>query len=170
MFTIQYTNDDGGRAVATAMLPPPPTKPITLPWQCGFSWGGKKEEYAKPHTEGREVNYGKMGLTTVAVTHDLLSGMPLVLLRKELIRLWNSILPEPGQPSAQLSKLIRLTACKETKHTVSRWYRTVYIPRLVASYDTHKGKRWLNSNPPKPQGTTLCPLTSCPLTLCEKIY
>ena len=27
-----------------------------------------------------------------------------------------------------------------------------YIPWLVAFYDTHKGKRWLNSNPPKPQG------------------
>ena len=25
--------------------------------------------------------------------------------------------------------------------------RTVHIPRLVDSYDTHKGKRWLNSNP-----------------------
>ena len=73
-------------------------------------------------------------------------------LRKELIRLWNSILPEPGQPSAQLSKLIRLTTCKKTEHTVSRWYRTVYIPWLVASYDTHKGKRWLNSDSPKPQG------------------
>ena len=46
------------------------------------------------------MSYGKIGLTTVAVTHDLLSGMPLVLFRKELIRLWNSILPEPGQPSA----------------------------------------------------------------------
>ena len=98
------------------------------------------------------MSYGKIGLTTVAVTHDLLSGMPLVLLRKELIRLWNSILPELGQPSAQLSKLIRLTTCKKIKHTVSRWYRTVYIPRLVASYDTRKGKRWLNSKPPKPQG------------------
>ena len=74
---------------------------------------------------------------------------------KELIRLWNSILPEPGQPSTQLSKLIRLTACKKTKHTVSRWYRTVYIPWLVASYDTHKSKRWLNSNPPRPQWITL---------------
>ena len=31
MFTIQYTNDDGGRAVAMAMLLPPPTKPITRP-------------------------------------------------------------------------------------------------------------------------------------------
>ena len=86
-------------------------------------------------------------VTTVAVTHDLLSRMQLVLLRKEHIRLWNRILPELGQPSAQLSKLIRLTACKKTNRTVSRWYRTVYIPLLVASYDTHKGKRWLNSNP-----------------------
>ena len=88
----------------------------------------KKVEYAKPHTYGRGVSYGKIGLTSVAVTHDLLSGMLLVLLRKELIRLWNSILPEPGQPSAQLSKLIRLTTCKKTEHTVRWWYRTVYIP------------------------------------------
>ena len=71
------------------------------------------------------------------------------------MRLWNSILPEPGQPSAQLSKLICLTACKKTKHTVIRWYRTVYIPWLVASYDTHKGKRWMNSNLTKPQGYTV---------------
>ena len=37
----------------------------------------KKEEYAKPHTKGKGV--GRIGLTTVAVTQDLLSGMPLVL-------------------------------------------------------------------------------------------
>ena len=93
-----------------AMLPLLPTKPISLPRQRGFCGGRKKEKYAKPHTEGREVSYGKIGLTTVAVTQDLLSGMPLVL-KIELIRIWNSILPEPGQPSAQLSKHIRLTAC-----------------------------------------------------------
>ena len=28
------------------------------------------------------MSYGKIGFTTVAVTHDLLSGMPLVLLKK----------------------------------------------------------------------------------------
>ena len=84
-------------------------------------------------TEGREVSYGKIGPTTVAVTQDLLSGMPLVL-KIERIRLWNSILPEPGQHSAQLSKLIGLTACKKAMHAISRWYRTVYIPWLVASY------------------------------------
>ena len=45
----------------------------------GFIGEGKKEEYAKPRTEGREVSYGKIGLTTVAVIQDLLSGMPLFL-------------------------------------------------------------------------------------------
>ena len=54
---------------------------------------------------------------------DCNSGSPLReavgSLEKELIRLWNSILPEPEQPSAQLPKLIRLTACKKIKHTVS---------------------------------------------------
>ena len=49
-------------------------------------------------------------------------------LRKRTHPSWNIILPEPGQPSAQLSKLIRLTACKKTKHAVSRWYRTADIP------------------------------------------
>ena len=62
-----------------AMLPPPQRKPITLPSQGGFRGGGKKEEYAKPASEGREVSYGKIGLTTVAVTQDILLGMPLVL-------------------------------------------------------------------------------------------
>ena len=87
----------------------------------------KKEEYAKPPTKGRGVSCGKIGLTTVVVSQDLLSGMPLVQ-EKELVRLWNSMLPEPGQPSAELSKLIRLTACKKTKPTVSQWYRAVYNP------------------------------------------
>ena len=76
-------------------------------------------------------------------------------LRKRTHPPLNSKLTEPGQPSAYLSKLIRPTACKKTKHTVSRWYRTVYIPKLVASYDTHKGKRLLNSNPPSHRGVNL---------------
>ena len=36
---------------------------------------------------------------------------------------------------------------QEDPHSMSRWHRTVHIPWLVDSYDTHKGKRWLNSNP-----------------------
>ena len=146
MFTIQY-REEGGRAVAMSVLQPPSPKPITLPWQCGFSGGGKEEEYAKTHTKGRvgelrEDRAYDRGCNSRSPLSDAVGS-----LRKELIRLWNSILPELGQPSAQLSKLIRLTACKKTKHALSRWYRTVYIPRLVTSYDTHKGKRWLNSNP-----------------------
>ena len=70
--------NDGDRVVAMAMLPPPPAKPMTLPRQRAFSEGGIKEEYAKPHTKGRGVSYGKFGLTTVAVTQHLLSGMPLI--------------------------------------------------------------------------------------------
>ena len=73
-----------------------------------------------PRIEGREMSYGNIGLTTMSVTQDLLSGMPLVL-KIELIRLWNSILPEPEQPSAKLSKLIRLTVCKKAMHATSRW-------------------------------------------------
>ena len=129
-----------------AMLPPPPTKPITLPLQRGYSGGGKREAYAKPRTEGTEVSDGKIGPTTVDVTQDILSRMPFVL-KIEVFGIWNSVLPEPGQPSAQLSKLIPLTACKKAMHAISRWYRTVYIPWLVASYDSHKGRRWLNSIP-----------------------
>ena len=98
------------------------------------------------------MSYGKIGLTTVAVTQDLCTGMPLVI-KIELILLWNSILGEPVQPSAQLSKLIRLNACKKAMHEISRWYITVYIPWLVASYDMHKCKRWLNSDPPNDRGT-----------------
>ena len=67
----------------------------------------KKEEYAKPRTEGREVSYGKIGLTTVAVTQDLLSGMLLVL-KIKLIRLWSSIFlnqdnPVPNCPNSYAS-------------------------------------------------------------------
>ena len=76
--TMQYTKN-WGREVAMAMLPPPLTKPITLPWQSGFSGVGKKEEYAKPCTKGRGVTCRKIGIMTVAITQYLLSGMPLVL-------------------------------------------------------------------------------------------
>ena len=92
----------------------------------------------------------------------MISSQGCIFFKKELICLWNSILPEPGPPSAKLSKLIRLTAFKKTKHSVSRWYRTVYILWLVASYDTHKGKRWLNSDPHKPQGPKLNPVNEFP--------
>ena len=51
--------------------------------QHGFSWGGKKEEYAKPRTYVRAVSYGKIGLTTISETHDLLSEILLVLYKEK---------------------------------------------------------------------------------------
>ena len=39
----------------------------------------KRRTYAERRTKGRGVSYGKIGLTTVAVTRDLLFEMPLVL-------------------------------------------------------------------------------------------
>ena len=84
--------DERGRADTMAMLPPPPTKPITLPYQRGFSGGEKKIEKNRgkgekkgkstlSHVlEGRaRLSYWKIGLTTMAATQELLSGMPLVL-------------------------------------------------------------------------------------------
>ena len=153
MFTILYTewwgygSCDGNVTTATNKT----HKPALT---AGFYLGWKNGEYGKPRTEWREVSYGKIGLTTVAVTQDLLSVIPLVL-KIELIRLWNRILPEPGQPSAQLPELICLTACKKAMPAISWWNRTVYAHWLVASEDIHKDKRWLNSEPPHHKGPLL---------------
>ena len=75
--------------------------------------------------------------------------VPCNLVSTKLLSLLLLLLPEPEQPCAQLSKLICVTACKQAKQTMS--HGIVYIPWLVTSYDTYKGKRWLNSNS-KPQG------------------
>ena len=60
----------------------------------------------------------------------------------------------PGQDSAQRSELICPTAYRKTQNTTRRWYRTVYIPLSVFSYDTHKDTRWLNSNPQTTEPTS----------------
>ena len=54
MFTIQYTNDDGGRAAAMAMLPPPPTKPITLPDSVVLAGKEKKKSTLSHVLKGEE--------------------------------------------------------------------------------------------------------------------
>ena len=79
MFTIQYTKDNGDMTVAMAILPLAHKKTHNPALTVWFYLGGKKEEYPKPCAKWRGVSYGKIGLTTVAVTHYLLSGMPLVL-------------------------------------------------------------------------------------------
>ena len=61
-------------------------------------------------------------------------------LEKELVSLWDSIFPEPGQPSAKLSQITRPTACRKTQHTMSQWYRAVHVPlisRLLRDAQSH---------------------------------
>ena len=40
------------------------------------------KEYAKPRTGRKRLSYWKIGLPIMAATQELLSGMPLVLLKK----------------------------------------------------------------------------------------
>ena len=75
MFTIQYAKE-GGRAVAMALLPPLPSNSLHSPDSVVLAGEEKKEEYAKPRPIGSGVSYGKIGLTSVAVTQDFPSGMP----------------------------------------------------------------------------------------------
>ena len=58
------------------ILQSPPTIPITLPDSLVLA-GEEKKKSMLSHV-GREKSYEKIGLTTVAVSQDLLSGMLLV--------------------------------------------------------------------------------------------
>ena len=77
----------------------------------------------------------------MAGTQNLLSGMPLVLktipdpplIGTVYYLIMNNLVPNCPNSYAPL-KAVRPT-----------W--TVYFIGLVASYDTHIGTRWLNSNP-----------------------
>ena len=80
--------------------------------------------FAMPNT-GRGGSYRKIGL--------LDSGSPLrdalgSFHNKELIDLWNSILPEPRQkPTTKLAKLKPQFHARRPLEIMSRWYRTVPI-------------------------------------------
>ena len=91
-----------------------------------------------------EVNYVKIGLTTVA-TQDLLSRMPLIhflIMNSSAFVTVYYLNKDNSVPNWSTSLHAR------TNHTINRCYRTVNIPRLVVSYETHKGNRWLNSKTP----------------------
>ena len=106
---------------------------MTLPWQRGFSGGERKKR--ERYWRERYVLKGERWVTEDrAYDCGCNSGSPLrdaVGSKNRTHPPLERILPEPGQPSARLSKLIRLTACKKAIHATSRWYRTVYIPWLV---------------------------------------
>ena len=113
-----------------------------------FLWWRKKKACSKPPTyreryELREDQANVCGCNSGSPLRDVVS---FFFLKRELIRLLKSILPEPVHPNGKLSELICLTTCKKVRHTMCRWYRTAHIPcsRLLrhALY-----KRCLNSNP-----------------------
>ena len=114
-----------------AMLAIDKTHDPSFPDSVFLAGEAKKEEYAKKR---RGTCYRERSELRQDRAYDCgcNSGSPLKdavgSLEKELIRYRNRIVPEPGQLSDQLHKPICLTACKMTKHTVRRWYRTVYIP------------------------------------------
>ena len=115
-----------------AILSPPPTKPSS---NRVVLEGEEKIEYAKPGTWLRGVSYRKIGLTTTAVTNYLISGISLVHFFKRIHPPFDQyiILPDPEQPSAQLS--LRPITCSKTQSAMSRWYRTVHKSNLIVSYD-----------------------------------
>ena len=169
MFTLQYTNDDGGRAVAMAMLPPPPSKPITLLWQRGFRGGRKKRSTLSHVLKWEEWVTGRSGLRLWLLL--MISSQGCRWFFKKNNRIKKQYITWTRTTQCPTVQTHTLTECK-TNHTVSRWHRTVYIPWLVASYDTHKGKRWLNSEPPKPQATGGWPyhLYALTPTTCKSAY
>ena len=127
---------------------PPPTKHIIL--HCSVVLVGRKKRedpqkkatYLRKSSELRDKRAYDYG-----ATQDLLSEMPLVLYKKNNSSTFGTVYFLNQNNSAQLSKLIHLPAYEKTCNPVSRWYRTVHIPWLVASYEMHKARRWLNCNP-----------------------
>ena len=65
------------------------------------------------------MGYGKIGLTTVAVTHDLLSGMPLVLVKKKNSSAFGTVYhlnqdnPVPNCPNSYASLHARRPSIQE---------------------------------------------------------
>ena len=89
-----------------AMSPPLPTKP--MPDSVVFAGEEKKKSNRSELREDRSYNW--------SVTQDLLSEISLVIEKKTSAL---ETVYEPSQPSAQLAKLICLTAFKKTQHTMS---------------------------------------------------
>ena len=95
------------------MLRPPPTKPITLPCQRGFSRGGKKEEYVKPRTKERGQSYEEIGAYDCGCNSGSPLGDAVKTLKKKTSAFGAVYYRNYDNPSAKLYKLIRLTACKK---------------------------------------------------------
>ena len=140
-----YCSCDGNVTTATNKT----HNPALTAWFCRV---GKKEEYAKPRTEWREVRYGKIWLTTVAVTQDLLSGM---------CWFFKKITHPPLEQYITCTGTTKCSTvqthaphCMQEGHACNKpvVWDSLY-PMVVAFWNTHKGKRWLNSDPPNYSGS-----------------
>ena len=132
-----------------AMLPPPPKNPQPCPDSMVLAGEERKtsklSHVLKGRSELREDRAYDCGCNSWSPLRDAVGSFKKIT----------------HPPLEQYITWTRTTQCPtvqtHTPHcmqedTVRQWFRTVYIPWLVASYDTHKGKRWLNSKPTKPQG------------------
>ena len=75
-----------------------------------------------------EADYWKIRLMTMAATQKLLSGMPLVLLKKKNSSAYGKVYYLNWDNSVPTVKLLRPTECRKTQHSMSWWHRTVHIP------------------------------------------
>ena len=140
-----------------AILLPPPTKPITLPWQRGFSGKGKKNNMLSHVLKGEKWVTGRSGLRLWLKLRISSQGCCWFFKRRTYPSLeqhitWTFATQCPTVWTHKPHCMQEGHACKKAMHAISPCYRTVYIPWLVASYDTHKGKHWLNSDPPIHRG------------------
>ena len=106
MLTIQYTKD-GGKQLRCQCYRRHQKKTQICPDSVSLAWE-EKEQYANPLTNGKWMSYRKIGRTTVAVTQDLPSGMPLVLQEKnsssfETVYYLNQDNPVPNCPNSYTS-------------------------------------------------------------------
>ena len=120
-------------------------------------------------------------ITTVAVTQHLFSEMTWVLFLGKNSSAFGTVYcptqcptvttqcpmptchnPMPNCPNSYASLHARRT---DIQIGYVGWYRTVHVLLLVVSYDTHKGNRWTNFNPPNHRGKS-----NIQVTLLTSIY
>ena len=146
------------------MLPPPPIKSITMPWQHCFSGRGKKKSilatYWRERSELREDRAYDCGCNSGSPLRDAVGSLKKKPHPPLTVYYLNQDNPEPNCPNS------RLTACKKAMHAISLWYRTIYILWLVTSYYTHRANvGWILISP-KNRGDQ----RSIHIAFCRKLF
>ena len=132
---------DGNVPVAT-------NKTHNLALQRGFSRGGKKTvRYATFLSESSELRENRAydyGCNSASSLRDVVGSSQKKNNSSAFGTVYDDLnLHNSVHNCPNLYSSLHTRVC----NTVSRWYRTVHVPWLVASYDMHKGKHWMNSKP-----------------------